>query len=76
MHRILLVFLSCFVPAVAFGQVPFPQLPQPVTMYSFEDKDWTIEPTTTVKKSAIPRTDTNNHPGCSGDKDDGIEGTP
>jgi len=51
MYRVLLAFLSCFLPAVAFGQVPFPQLLQPVTMFSFEDKDWKIEPTATVKKA-------------------------
>jgi len=51
MNRVLLIFFACFLPAAAFGQVPFPQLPQPVTTFSFEDKDWKIEPTTTVKRA-------------------------
>ena len=51
MHRVLLGFFVCILPAAAFAQVPFPELLQPVTTFSFEDKDWKIEPTTRVKKA-------------------------
>ena len=31
--------------SLASAEVPFPQLPQPVTTFSFEDKNWDIKPT-------------------------------
>jgi len=43
--------LVCLFPTLAFGQVPFPQLPQPITAFSFEGKDWGVEATTTPKRA-------------------------
>jgi PQQ-dependent catabolism-associated CXXCW motif protein len=51
MPRLLMAFLVCISPALAFGQVPFPQLPQPITTFSFEDKDWGVETTMTPKRA-------------------------
>ena len=51
MIRVLVVCLISIFPVLVFGQVPFPQVPQPMTAFSFEDKDWNIEPTTTPKIS-------------------------
>jgi hypothetical protein len=50
MIRAFAAFLVYFCSAVVFGQVPFPQLPQPVTTFAFEDKDWRVEATATPKK--------------------------
>jgi PQQ-dependent catabolism-associated CXXCW motif protein len=47
MIRALVLFLISLFPALVFGQVPFPPLPQPITTFSFEDKDWNVEATTT-----------------------------
>ncbi|HRO35559.1 MAG TPA: rhodanese-like domain-containing protein [Thauera sp.] len=47
MIRIFALFLTCLLPALAFGQVPFPPLPQPMATFSFEDKDWNVEAPTT-----------------------------
>jgi PQQ-dependent catabolism-associated CXXCW motif protein len=46
MIRALVFSLIGFFPVLVFGQVPFPPLPQPNTAFSFEDKDWNVEPTT------------------------------
>jgi PQQ-dependent catabolism-associated CXXCW motif protein len=51
MLRALAVFLVCLAPALVFGQVPFPQLPQPVTTFSFEDKDWGVDATTAPRRA-------------------------
>jgi len=34
----------------AAGQVPIPQVPQPVPAFSFEDKDWQVAPTSSAKR--------------------------
>lgn len=52
MMRAFVVFLVSLFPTLVFGQVPFPELPQPITTFSFEDKDWTVNATTTPKKGA------------------------
>lgn len=49
MNRALVLFLIGLFPVLAFGQVPFPQLPHPITTFSFEDKDWSVEATATPK---------------------------
>jgi PQQ-dependent catabolism-associated CXXCW motif protein len=51
MRQALVALFVCLSPALGFGQVPFPQLPQPVTSFSFEDKDWGIATTTTPKSA-------------------------
>jgi PQQ-dependent catabolism-associated CXXCW motif protein len=51
MIKTLATFLVCLFPALVFGQVPFPQLAQPTTVFSFEDKDWGVEAKTTPKAS-------------------------
>ncbi|HNC91792.1 MAG TPA: rhodanese-like domain-containing protein [Anaerolineales bacterium] len=38
-------------PALALAQVPFPQIQQPTQTFSFEEKDWSVEPTATVKRA-------------------------
>lgn len=43
MIRALIALLVSLSPALVCGQVPFPQLPQPITTFSFEDKDWGVE---------------------------------
>jgi len=43
MFRAFVFFMTGFFPAIVFGQVPFPPLSQPVTVFSFEDKDWNVE---------------------------------
>jgi len=57
MFRVLVVFLVSLFPALVFGQVPFPQMPQPMTGFSFEDKDWNVEATATPK-SGLPHAPT------------------
>lgn len=49
MFRVLALFV-CLSPIFSFGQVSYPQLPQPVTTFSYEDKDWAVAATTTSKK--------------------------
>ena len=39
--------LALAVPA--FGQVPFPKLPDPVATYAYETEDWSVAPTATPK---------------------------
>ena len=51
MDRLAFLLLLSLIPALAVGQVPLPELPQPVQTFSFEDKDWGVEPTTTPKKA-------------------------
>lgn len=51
MLQAFIVFVVCLFPALTFGQVPFPQLPQPTTTFSFEDKDWGVEAITTPKRA-------------------------
>lgn len=51
MYRVLLAFLVSVLSVAAFGQVLLPESPQPIPTYSLEDKDWNIEPTTTVKRA-------------------------
>ncbi len=53
MIRACVAFLVCFSPALVFGQVSFPQLPQPIAAFAFEDKDWRIEATTTPKRAPL-----------------------
>ncbi len=53
MFRALVAFLVFCFPIFAFGQVPFPQLPQPITTFSLEDKDWGVEATTTPKRGPL-----------------------
>ncbi len=50
MIRVLVLFLTCLFPVIVFGQIPFPPLPQPITAFSFEDKDWSVEAPTTPKE--------------------------
>jgi len=51
MLRILVVIFSLLVvSAPVLSQTPFPQLSQPVTLFSFEDRDWGLAPTTTPKR--------------------------
>jgi PQQ-dependent catabolism-associated CXXCW motif protein len=35
---------------LVYGQVPFPKLPQPVTTFSYEDKEWNVEATASPKR--------------------------
>lgn len=49
MIRIFVLLLVGLFPALVFGQVPFPSLPQPITTFSFEDKDWNVEATATPR---------------------------
>lgn len=51
MVRLAFLALAFLAPALTLGQVPFPDLPQPVQSFSFEEKDWGVEPTTTPKRS-------------------------
>jgi len=46
MRRALSILILIF-SSLALAEVPFPPLPQPMTSFSFEDKDWEIKPTTT-----------------------------
>lgn len=41
-----------FTPLFCFGQVPFPQLLQPMATFSLETKDWGIDATTSPKQAA------------------------
>lgn len=50
MIRAFAVFLVGLFSSLAFGQVPFPQLPQPIATFSFEDKDWGVQATTTPNR--------------------------
>ncbi|MCK6407561.1 MAG: rhodanese-like domain-containing protein [Rhodocyclaceae bacterium] len=51
MLRTLTIILSLLAaPAPVFSQTPFPQLPQPIVSFSFEDKDWGVAPTATPKR--------------------------
>jgi PQQ-dependent catabolism-associated CXXCW motif protein len=43
------LFLTSLFTSLVFGQAPFPPLQQPITAFSFEDKDWNVEATTTPK---------------------------
>jgi PQQ-dependent catabolism-associated CXXCW motif protein len=47
--RYFLVIAFLLPLGVAFAQVPFPAVSQP-TAYSYEDKDWQVEPTTSLKQ--------------------------
>lgn len=49
MRHILLAILAVLSSVPAFGQVPFPQNPQPSAAFSFEDKDWGVEARATPK---------------------------
>lgn len=53
MFQMLFLLLIGFSTSIVFGQVPFPPLPQPVTAFSFEDKNWNIEATTTPKSGLL-----------------------
>jgi len=46
MQRVLSICVLIF-SSLALAEVPFPSLPQPITAFSFEDKNWEIKPTTT-----------------------------
>ena len=49
MYRALALFV-CLFPTFSFGQISYPQLPQPITTFSYEDKDWSVAATTNPKK--------------------------
>lgn len=49
--RYLLVMLFLLTTHLALGQVPFPQLPQPITAFSYEDKDWQVGPVASPKRA-------------------------
>ena len=49
-HFFTVVF--CLIPVICIGQVTFPQLPQPITAFGFEDKDWDIPPSTTARRTS------------------------
>lgn len=51
LYRSLITFLLLAACPPVFSQVPFPQLPQPIAAFSYEDKDWGIEPTATPKRA-------------------------
>ena len=51
MIRALAALFLSVIPAIAFGQIAFPQLPPPVATFSFEDKDWGVGPTASPKRS-------------------------
>ncbi len=50
MIRALVLLLVSLFPTLVFGQIPFPPLQQPITTFSFEDKDWSVEATATPNK--------------------------
>jgi len=52
MIRSLVAAICCLVPIFCLGQVPFPQLPQPITAFGFEDKDWAVAPVTSPRRVA------------------------
>lgn len=43
--------LVCIFPVLVFGQVSYPVLPQPITAFSFEDKDWGVGTTASPKRA-------------------------
>jgi PQQ-dependent catabolism-associated CXXCW motif protein len=47
----LLGVLALLLPRQALAQVPLPQLAQPVASFSYEDKDWQVQPTATPKQA-------------------------
>lgn len=53
MFRSLVFCLIGLFPAIVFGQVAFPPLPQPVATYSFEAKDWGVEAPTTPNRGRL-----------------------
>ena len=52
MIRFLSIFLVSLFPCLVFGQVPFPEFPQPIASFSLEEKDWSVEAPTTPKVGA------------------------
>ena len=50
MLKAIVVFVIFLAPALAIGQAEFPQLQQPITAFSFEDKDWGVGAPTTPKR--------------------------
>ena len=44
------LLLICLFPTFSFGQIAYPSLPQPLTRFSFEDKDWAVAATANPKK--------------------------
>lgn len=40
----------CLLPTLGFGQISYPQLPQPIATFSYEDKDWAVPVTTIPRK--------------------------
>ena len=51
MRQVILGIFVCMFSTLAFGQVSFPQLPQPTPAFSFEGKDWGIQAATTPKRA-------------------------
>jgi PQQ-dependent catabolism-associated CXXCW motif protein len=51
MFRKLFSLFACLLPALVSGQIPFPDLQQPIQTFSFEDKDWNIEAVATPKRA-------------------------
>lgn len=52
MLRQFFIAATLFVPMFVFGQVPFPQMPQPVATFSYEDKDWGVEAANTPRQGS------------------------
>lgn len=52
MLQALSLILASFFSSIVFGQVQFPVLPTPVPTFSAEDKDWSVEPSTTPKRGS------------------------
>lgn len=50
--RPLILAVALVTPMFVFGQVAFPQIPQPITTFSYEDKDWGVEATKTPRRGS------------------------
>jgi PQQ-dependent catabolism-associated CXXCW motif protein len=46
-----IALIACLFPVLAFAQVTFPELQKPIASFSFEDKDWSVETTTSPKRA-------------------------
>lgn len=51
MRRVLFALFVCLSPLMAIGQVPFAPLPQPITSFGLENKDWGVEAIKSLKRS-------------------------
>ncbi|PRZ01097.1 hypothetical protein BCM14_0117 [Jezberella montanilacus] len=52
MFQVLSLIFASFFSSIVFGQLQFPVLPAPVPTFSAEDKDWSVEPSTTLKRGS------------------------